>query len=57
MHFGPGFAVAVGVLFAVLVGSIGSAHAAWDRFANLFALQQTKFRHLPLRKTPANWIA
>ena len=37
MHFGPGFAIAVGVLFAVLVGSIGSAHAAWDRFANLFA--------------------
>jgi HEAT repeat protein len=39
MRFGPAFAVAIGVLFAVLVGSIGSAHAAWDRFAGLFALR------------------
>jgi len=36
---GPVVAVAVGILLAVLVGSIGSAHAAWDRFANLFALR------------------
>ncbi len=30
------FAIAVGVLFAVLVCSIGSARAAWPRFASLF---------------------
>ena len=38
MRLGPVFAVAIGVLFAVLVGSIGSAHAAWNRFTDLFAL-------------------
>lgn len=37
LRFGPVFAVAVGVLLAVLVGSIGSAHAAWSRFTNLFS--------------------
>jgi hypothetical protein len=36
-RFGPLIAVAIGVLLAVLVGAIGSAHAAWGRFANLFA--------------------
>jgi hypothetical protein len=29
-------AIAIGVLLAVLVVSIGSAHAAWNRFASLF---------------------
>ena len=37
-RFGPVLAVAIGVLLAVLVGSIGSAHAAWARFASLFYL-------------------
>ncbi len=37
-RLGPVVAVAIGVLLAVLVGSIGSAHAAWDRFANLFEM-------------------
>ena len=35
--FAPVFAAAIGVLFAVLVGSIGSARAAWSRFADLLA--------------------
>ncbi len=30
-------AIAIGVLLAVLVGGIGSAHAAWAHFANLFS--------------------
>jgi len=38
-RFGPVYAVAIGVLFAVLVGGIGSAHAAWYRLANLFSLR------------------
>lgn len=33
-RFGPLVAVAIGVLLAVLVGGIGSAHAAWSHFAN-----------------------
>jgi hypothetical protein len=41
MHFGPVFAVAIGVLLAVLVGSIGSAHAAWSHFATLFSVRGT----------------
>ena len=35
----PALAVAVGVLFAVLLGSIGSAHAAWSRFTNIFSVR------------------
>jgi len=36
--FGPILAVCAGVLFAVFVASIGSAHAAWTRFSNLFTV-------------------
>jgi hypothetical protein len=36
-RFGPVFAAAIGVLFAILVGNIGSAQAAWSKFANLFS--------------------
>lgn len=36
-RFGPLFAVALGVLLAVLTANAGSAHAAWSKFANLFA--------------------
>jgi hypothetical protein len=36
-RFGPLFAVALGVLLAVLTANAGNAHAAWSRFANLFA--------------------
>ena len=35
--FGPIFAMALGVLLAVMVTSVGSAHAAWAHFANLFS--------------------
>lgn len=35
--FGPIVAAAIGVLLAVLVGSIGSARAAWGHFADLLA--------------------
>jgi hypothetical protein len=38
--FAPLFAVLAGVLFAVLLVSIGSAHAAWSRFAGLFSLHE-----------------
>jgi len=34
--FGPVLAIAIGVLLAVLVVTIGSAHATWNRFAHLF---------------------
>jgi hypothetical protein len=34
----PIVSVVMGVFFAVLVVSIGSAHAAWSRFTNLFAV-------------------
>ena len=37
IRFGPVFAIASGVLLAVLVGSIGSAHGAWASFAKLFS--------------------
>jgi len=33
-------AIAIGVLLAVLVGGIGSAHAAWAHFANLFSARE-----------------
>lgn len=36
-RFAPLFAVALGVLLAVLTTNAGSAHAAWSRFTNLFA--------------------
>ena len=38
-RFGPVFAAAIGVLLAVLVGNIGSAHAVWSSFANLFSVR------------------
>jgi HEAT repeat protein len=47
---GPAFAVAIGVLLAVLVCSIGSAHAAWDRFTNLFALRGGEVAPPPVPK-------
>jgi hypothetical protein len=37
--FGPLLAVAVGVVLAIMVGSVGSAHAAWTHFANLFSVR------------------
>ncbi|MGC1451476.1 MAG: HEAT repeat domain-containing protein [Candidatus Sulfotelmatobacter sp.] len=40
-HFGPVFAIAIGVLLAVLTGNARSAHAAWLRFANLFPVRQS----------------
>lgn len=39
-RFGPVFAAAIGVLAAVFAGSIGSAHAAWSKFENLFAVRE-----------------
>jgi hypothetical protein len=36
-RFAPVFAAAIGVLFAILAANIGSAHAAWARFATLFS--------------------
>ena len=36
-RFAPFLAAAIGVLFAILAANIGSAHAAWARFANLFS--------------------
>jgi HEAT repeat protein len=39
-RFAPLFAAAIGVLAAVLAGSIGSAQAAWSRFENLFSLRE-----------------
>jgi HEAT repeat protein len=36
-QFGPLFAVALGVLLAVLTANAGDAHAAWSKFADLFA--------------------
>ncbi len=44
VRFSPVFALAIGGLLAVLVGSIGSAHAGWSRsaktkFANLLSLR------------------
>ncbi len=37
LRYGPLLAIAIGVLLAVLVGSVGSAQAAWSRFASLFS--------------------
>src|SRR5450631_2551684 len=37
-RFGPLFAVALGVLLAVLTANAGSAHAAWSRFTSLFSV-------------------
>jgi hypothetical protein len=39
-RFGPVFAVAIGLLLAVLTSSIGSAHAAWSRFENFLSLHE-----------------
>lgn len=36
-RFGPVFAAAVGVLFAVFAGNVGGAHAAWSGLANLLS--------------------
>ncbi len=37
-RFAPLFAVALGVLLAVLTANAGSAHAAWTRFTSLFSV-------------------
>lgn len=47
IRFAQVFAVAIGVLLAVLVASIGSAHAAWARFANAFSLPANFASPLP----------
>ncbi len=39
-RFGAVFAASIGVLMALLVGSIGNAHAAWSRFGNLFSVRE-----------------
>jgi HEAT repeat protein len=39
-RFGPVFAAVIGVLFAIFVGNIGRAQAAWSNFANLFSVRQ-----------------
>ncbi len=39
-RYAPVFAAAVGVLMAVLAGSVGSAHAAWSKFENLFSSRE-----------------
>lgn len=36
-RFGPVFAVAMGVLLAILTANAGTARAAWSNFANLFS--------------------
>ncbi|HME36472.1 MAG TPA: HEAT repeat domain-containing protein [Candidatus Sulfotelmatobacter sp.] len=36
-RLGPLFAIAIGVLLALFVAKIGSAHAAWSNFSNHFA--------------------
>jgi hypothetical protein len=38
-RFAPVFAAAFGVLFAIFAVNIGTAHAAWSKFANLFAVR------------------
>jgi HEAT repeat protein len=35
-RFGPLFAVAIGILLALFVANIGSAHAAWSKLSNQF---------------------
>jgi hypothetical protein len=37
-RFAPVFAVAMGVLLAILTANVGTARAAWSRFANLFSM-------------------
>ena len=37
-RFGPLFAVALGILLAVLTANAGNAHAAWSRFTSLFSV-------------------
>jgi hypothetical protein len=37
---GPVFAASIGVLFAIFVGNIGRAQAAWSNFTNLFSIRQ-----------------
>jgi len=39
MPAGPAVAIAIGILLAGLVGNVGSARAAWQRFAGLFSLR------------------
>jgi HEAT repeat protein len=36
-RFGPVFAAAVGVLFAIFAGNVGGAHASWSGLANLLS--------------------
>ncbi len=38
-RFGPVLAVAMGVVLAVFAVNVGTAHAAWSRFANLFSIR------------------
>jgi HEAT repeats len=45
--FGPIVGAAIGVLFAVLVGSIGSAHAAWGRFAHILSPRRDEVSSAP----------
>ena len=40
-RFAPLFAVALGVLLAVLTANAGNAHAAWSRFTSLFSAPST----------------
>ena len=40
-RFGPLFAASIGVLMAVLAGSIGSAQAAWSKFEHLFSVRES----------------
>jgi HEAT repeat protein len=39
-RFGPVFAAVIGVIFALFVGNIGRAQAAWANFASLFSVRQ-----------------
>ncbi len=46
------FAAAVGVLLAVLFGSIGSAHAAWGHFADLLVPHGNEYSRTPDATNP-----
>ena len=49
-RYGPLFAATIGIFFAVLAGSIGSAHAAWGRFAGLLAPHGAVDSRTPTRR-------
>jgi HEAT repeats len=40
-RFAPLFAVAMGALLAILTANVGTARAAWSRFANLFSVRES----------------